>query len=84
MTSPSTDATAESPGRWIAQLAASGTGDNGGGGSEGDPNDNNGVVYGGGRRDDKSREFTLVNPLNVNVPTSTGKALNTNPYLLFK
>ena len=82
MTSPSTDVTADSPGKWIANLAASGAGGNGGG-SEGDPPDGNGVGYGGGRRDDKSKEFTLVNPRNINIPTFTGKALNSNAYLLF-
>ena len=81
--SPSTDATAESPGQWIVNPAASGTDDNGGGGSEGDPMDSNGAVYGGGRRDDKSKEFIFVNPRNVNIPTFTGKALNTHPYLHF-
>ena len=81
--SPSTDATVESPGQWIGNLVASGSGDDGGGGSEGDPTDGNGVVYRGGRRDDRSKEFTFVNPRNVNIPTFIGKALNTNPYLFF-
>ena len=82
MASPSIDATAEIPGQWIAQLAASGAGGNGGG-SEGDPVGDAAVGCGGGRQDDKGREFTLVNPRNITIPTFTGKAFNTKPYLLF-
>ena len=59
MASPSIDATVDSPGRWIANL---GTGGNGGGGSEGDPTDGEGMFQGRGGRDDRNREFTLVNP----------------------
>ena len=36
--SPSIEATAESPGQWIANVGVGGTGGNGGGGSEGGPN----------------------------------------------
>ena len=57
--SPSTDATADIPGQWLANL---GTGGNGGGGSEGDPAEGEGVFQGRGGRDDRNKEFTLVNP----------------------
>ena len=78
MASPSTDATVESPGRWIAQL-----GGNGGGGSDGDPNEGDGIYQGRGGRDDRGKEFSLVNPRNINIPMFTGKSLNINPYLPF-
>ena len=80
MASPSTDATADSPGHWIANL---GTGGNGGGGSEGDPTDGEGMLQGRGGRDERGREFTLVNPRNINIPIFSGKSLNINPYLPF-
>ena len=82
MASPSTGATVEIPGQWIAQPAASGAGGNGGG-SGGDPAGDIAVGYGGGRREDKGKEFTIVNPRNITIPIFTGKALNTNPYLFF-
>ena len=52
-----------------------------GGGSDGEPEEGAGMVYGRGSRDDRSKEFTLVNPRNINIPVFTGKSLTTNPYL---
>ena len=81
--SPSINSSANSPGQWIAELAASGTHGNGGWGNGGEPTDSYGVTQGGGYGDDKRKEFTLVNPRNINIPIFTGKALNANPYLPF-
>ena len=84
MPSPSTDGSHESPGNWIANLAASG-GDDGDGGDDNGP-DNYEIAQldnRGGGHTDRSKEFTLVNPLNISIPTFTGKTLNSNPYLPF-
>ena len=83
MLSPSTDATADSPGQWIAQLGAGGVDGNGGGDDDGEPGDGDERAYGRGGREDRGKEFALVNPRNINVPIFTGKSLNVNPYLPF-
>ena len=62
MLSPSIDATVDSPGQWIAQLGASWVDGNGGGDGDGEPGDSDERAYGRGGRDDRSREFTFVNP----------------------
>ena len=42
------------------------------------------VGYGkGGGRGDKSKEFILVNPRNIDIAIATGKSFDTNPYLPF-
>ena len=53
------------------------------GGNGGDPTDSYGEIRGGGGRDDKRKEFALVNPRNINIRIFTGKTLNINPYLPF-
>ena len=83
MASPGTDGTAESPGQWIAQVGAGGQDGNGGGGSNGDPMGGDELVYGNGGSYDRGREFTFVNPRNINIPVFTCKSLNINPYLPF-
>ena len=47
----------------------------------GDPTGDDARIHGGGGRDDRSREFTLVNPRNINIRVFIGKSLNVNPYL---
>lgn len=81
--SPSTDSSVNSPGQWIAELAASGTNGDGGRGNGGDPTGSYGATHGGGSRDDKRKEFALVSPRNINIQIFTGNALNINPYLPF-
>ena len=85
MQSPSTDDSIESPGNWIAQLATNG-GNDGDGGDDDGPDDNYNTIQldnGGGGRTDRSKEFILVTPRNISIPTFTGKTLNSNPYLPF-
>ena len=78
MVSPSIDATVDSPGQWIAQLGASGVDGNGGGDGDGEPGDSDERAYGRGGRDDRGKEFALVNPRNINVHIFVGKSFNVN------
>ena len=78
MTSPSSAPDSEDPSQWIANLATTAAnGDDGG--SEGGPVGASGETYRGGGRDDRHKEFTLVNPRNINILVFIGKALNSNP-----
>ena len=82
MTSPSTVGDVGSPGQWLANIAAGGNGGDDGGDESGETGQEE-VDNRGGGREDRNREFTLVNPRNISIPVFIGKNLNVTPLSTF-